>query len=150
MWRQSANHSHSLRWEEKTAPWEFQTKLLHYFFLIHNESNLHFTDPHRTQTQRSPKARSPTACTHITTRSQTNHSQMDVLTAHLNRDSSRDSFKGLVALEIIIDHPIGFPTNKIISHPDSCDQRLIVAFPTHLLFQKILSSARYCPSSSWV
>jgi len=43
MWRQSANHSHSLRWEWKTAPWEFQTKLLHYFFLSNNQSNLHFT-----------------------------------------------------------------------------------------------------------
>ena len=43
MWRQSANHSHSLRWEYKTAPWEFQTKLLHYFFLSNNKSNLHFT-----------------------------------------------------------------------------------------------------------
>ena len=41
MWRQSANHSHSLRWESKTAPWEFQTKLLHYFFLSNNKSNLH-------------------------------------------------------------------------------------------------------------
>ena len=43
MWRQSANHSHSLRWEQKTAPWEFQTKLLDYFFLSNNKSNLHFT-----------------------------------------------------------------------------------------------------------
>ena len=25
-----------------TAPWEFQTKLLHYFFLSNNKSNLHF------------------------------------------------------------------------------------------------------------
>jgi hypothetical protein len=40
---------------------------------------------------------------------------MDVLPAHLNRDSFRDSFKGLVALEIIIDLPIGFPINNIIS-----------------------------------
>jgi len=38
-----------------------------------------------------------------------------VLPAHLNRDSFRDSFKGLVALEIIIDLPIGFPINNIIS-----------------------------------
>jgi len=36
---------------------------------------------------------------------------MDVLPAHLNRDS----FKGLVALEIIHDLPIGFPINNIIS-----------------------------------
>jgi len=42
MWRQSAHHSHSLRWEKKTAPWEFQTKLLHYFFMSNNKSNLHF------------------------------------------------------------------------------------------------------------
>jgi len=35
--------------------------------------------------------------------------------AHLNRDSFRDYFKGLVALEIIIDLPIGFPINYIIS-----------------------------------
>ena len=27
----------------KTAPWEFQTKLLHYFFTSNNKSNLHFT-----------------------------------------------------------------------------------------------------------
>jgi hypothetical protein len=39
----------------------------------------------------------------------------DVLPAHLNRDSFRDSFKGLVLLEIIIDLPIGFPINNIIS-----------------------------------
>jgi len=40
---------------------------------------------------------------------------MDVLPAHLNRDSFRDSFKGLVALEIIIDLLLGFPINNIIS-----------------------------------
>jgi len=40
---------------------------------------------------------------------------MDVLPAHLNRDSFRDSFKGLVALEIILDLPFGFPINNIIS-----------------------------------
>jgi len=46
----------------------------------------------------------------------TNHSQMDVLPAHLNRDSFRDSLKlGLVALEIIFDPPFGFPINNIIS-----------------------------------
>ena len=45
----------------------------------------------------------------------TDHTQMDVLPAHLNRDSFRDSFKGLVALEIKIDLPIGFPINNIIS-----------------------------------
>ena len=39
---------------------------------------------------------------------------MDVLPAHLNRDSFRDSFKGLVALEIILDLPFGFPINNII------------------------------------
>ena len=39
---------------------------------------------------------------------------MDVLPAHLNKDSFRDSFKGLVALEIRIDLPIGFPINNII------------------------------------
>ena len=47
----------------------------------------------------------------------TNHSQMDVLPAHLNRDSFRDSLKGLVALEIILINPFGFPINKIISQP---------------------------------
>ena len=41
MWRQSANHSLWLRWAWKTAPWEFQTKLLHYFFTSNNKSNLH-------------------------------------------------------------------------------------------------------------
>jgi len=40
---------------------------------------------------------------------------MDVLPAPLNRDSFRDSFKGLVALEIILDLPFGFPINNIIS-----------------------------------
>jgi len=40
---------------------------------------------------------------------------MDVLPDHLNRDSFRDSLKGLVALEIIIDLPFGFPINNIIS-----------------------------------
>ena len=40
---------------------------------------------------------------------------MDVLPAHLNRDSFRDSLKGLVVLEIIIDLPFGFPINNIIS-----------------------------------
>jgi len=38
------------------------------------------------------------------------------LQPHLNRDSFRDSFKGLVALEISIDLPLGFfPKNNIIS-----------------------------------
>ena len=77
-------------------------------------TNLHFL-PHRTQTQRSPKARSPIACTHIITRAQINRPLMDVLPAHLNRDSFRDSLKGLVASEIIIDLPFGFPINNIIS-----------------------------------
>jgi len=40
---------------------------------------------------------------------------MDVLPAHLNRDSFGDSLKGLVALEIIFDLPFGFPINNIIS-----------------------------------
>jgi len=40
---------------------------------------------------------------------------MDVLPAHLNRDSFRDSLKGLVALEIMFDIPFGFPINNIIS-----------------------------------
>jgi len=40
---------------------------------------------------------------------------MDVLPEHLNRDSFRDSLKGLVALEIIIDLPFGFPINNVIS-----------------------------------
>ena len=43
MWRLSTNHSFSLRWAIKTAPWEFQTKLLHYFFTSNNKSNLHFS-----------------------------------------------------------------------------------------------------------
>jgi len=43
MWRQSANRSFSLQWTYKTAPWEFQTKLLYYFFTTNNKSNLHFT-----------------------------------------------------------------------------------------------------------
>ena len=33
---------------------------------------------------------------------------------------------------------------------DSCDQRLLVAFPTLLLFYKVSSPASDCPSSSWV
>jgi len=40
---------------------------------------------------------------------------MDVQPAHLNRDSFRDYFKGLVALEIIIDLSIGFLISNIIS-----------------------------------
>ena len=40
---------------------------------------------------------------------------MDVLPAHLNIDSFRDSLKGLIALEIIFDLPFGFPINNIIS-----------------------------------
>jgi len=39
---------------------------------------------------------------------------MDVLPTHLNRDSFRDSLKGLVALEIILDLAFGFPINNII------------------------------------
>ena len=77
------------------------------------------------RTHRSPKAWSSTACTHIITRSQTNHSQMDVLPAHLNRDSFRGSFKGLVALEIIFDLPFGFPINNIISHLRAMQGELI-------------------------
>ena len=44
---------------------------------------------------------------------------MDVLPAHLKRDSFRDSFKELVALEIIRDLPFGFPINNIISLGDN-------------------------------
>jgi len=40
---------------------------------------------------------------------------MDVLPAHLNRDSFQDSVEELVALEIINDLPFGFPINNIIS-----------------------------------
>jgi len=40
---------------------------------------------------------------------------MDVLPAHPTRDSFRDSFKGIVALEIILDFPFGFPIINIIS-----------------------------------
>ena len=40
---------------------------------------------------------------------------MDIQPAHLNRDSFRDSFKGLVTLKIIIHLPIGCPINNIIS-----------------------------------
>ena len=51
-----------------------------------------WTDPHRTHTQRSPKARSPTAYTHITTRSQTNqwmyypHTSIEILFEILLKD----------------------------------------------------------------
>jgi len=42
---------------------------------------------------------------------------MDVQPANLNSDSFRDSFKGLVALEIFIDLPLGFfPINNMISY----------------------------------
>ena len=41
MWRQSANCRLSIQWAWKTAPWEFQTKLLHYFFTSNTKSNLH-------------------------------------------------------------------------------------------------------------
>jgi hypothetical protein len=40
---------------------------------------------------------------------------MDVLPAHLNIDSFRDSLEGLVALEIVLDLPFSFPINNIIS-----------------------------------
>jgi len=54
--------------------------------------------------------------THIKTRSQTNHTQMDVQPTPFNRDFFRDSFKRSVALEIIIDLPFGFfAINNIIS-----------------------------------
>jgi len=59
---------------------------------------------------------------------------MDVLPAHLNRDSFRDSFKGLVALEIIIDLPIGFPINNIISQMT----RLVLGNPPHPVLNKNL------------
>jgi len=48
MWQQSKNHSRSLQWEQETLPREFQTKLLQYFFISINKSNLHlFLRPHR-------------------------------------------------------------------------------------------------------
>ena len=40
---------------------------------------------------------------------------MNVIPAHLNKDSFRHSFKGLAALEIILELPFGFPINDIIS-----------------------------------
>jgi len=43
---------------------------------------------------------------------------MDVQPAHLNRNSFRDFFKGLVTLEIILDLSFGFPINNIISLPE--------------------------------
>jgi len=59
---------------------------------------------------------------------------MDVLPAHLNRDSFRDSFKGLVALEIIFDLPFGFPINNIIS---------LLNFRAHFgIFEHTLSKER--------
>jgi len=45
MWLQSANHSLSLWWAWTTAPWEYQTKLLHSFFTSNNKSNLDFWHP---------------------------------------------------------------------------------------------------------
>ena len=35
------SNTHSLCWDSKTVPWEFQTKLLYYFFLRNNKNNLH-------------------------------------------------------------------------------------------------------------
>ena len=43
MWQQSANFSHSLRWESLNAPWEFQTEPLRYFFMSNHKNNLHFS-----------------------------------------------------------------------------------------------------------
>ena len=54
----------------------------------------------------------------------------------------------LPTLEIFIQRP---PTLRSLSLlPNGCDQRLLVAFPTLLLFQKVPSPASDCPSSSWV
>jgi len=80
-------------------------------------TNWLWTNPHRAHAQRSPKVRSPTACTHITTRSQTNHTEMDsdAQPAYPNRDSLRHVFKGFVALEIIFDLPFGFSNKKTLS-----------------------------------
>ena len=39
----SSNHYTNTELIGRIAPWEFQTKLLHYFFLSNNKSNLHFT-----------------------------------------------------------------------------------------------------------
>jgi len=43
---------------------------------------------------------------------------MVVQPTHLNRDSFRDAFKGLVALEIIIDLPLGFPNKQHYLSPE--------------------------------
>jgi len=51
---------------------------------------------------------------------------MDVLPAHLNRDSFRDLLKGLVALEIIFDLPFGFPIDNIISLSKYLSLKLIL------------------------
>jgi len=53
---------------------------------------------------------------------------MDVLPAHLNRDSFRDSFEGLVALEIILDLSFGFPINNIIFQGLTLQPRLQVSW----------------------
>jgi len=63
---------------------------------------------------------------------------MDVLPAHLNRDSFRDSFKGLVALEIILDLPFGFPINNIISLGHKrVDSRFLVLAVSESMFPEI-------------
>ena len=67
----------------------------------------------------------------------TNHSIMDVIPAHLNRDSFRDSLKRLVALEIIFDLPFGFPIDNMISisvHAAAC----IRTYSHMFLFHRIL------------
>jgi len=69
---------------------------------------------------------------------------MDLLPAHLNRDSFRYSFKGLVALEIIIDLPIGFPINNIISLDR--DKMILFSFIKHVILGKMNKETQNGPT----
>jgi len=152
MWRQSANHSLSLRWAWKTAPWEFQIKLLHYFFTSNNKSNLHLRKRESGIFSFFPVFffflffgfRRPIIhkLLFLLKKSQVWH-LLTVLFCFIKpilgnqyspSVSSRASqWKHTHVLEIIIDLPIGFPINNIIflslTHPRS----EIADIPSHIL-----------------
>jgi len=56
----AVTHCHTLT--HCSAPWKFQTKLLHYFFTSNNKSNLHFTTQQYTATHVYARRMSTTHC----------------------------------------------------------------------------------------
>jgi len=92
MWRQSANHSLSLRWTYKTAPLEFQTKLLHYVFLSNNKSNLHFISDvcqyfRNDSKWAEPNAAAKTRCRRLTRKEYHPDNKMAHVIAHKKQDA---------------------------------------------------------------